>query len=290
MEVQEHATGAHLYLYGDFGDSSSTSKIRINDQLLTEDPASLNGHIISWSPNLIVTGIQTATSGIGHGKVSVLNKGGESNKRTLNVWEGDIIYSRPDQGSLKTDIRFHVYLRADADPHPPINYLQPRTSSFASPSEAHYSVGGEGSSLYNSGGCQVNMTMRWAAASGKIPVRIPFKNTAGVPEYFQVKLKFKNRKFEVQTLDVWKNKVTTKSMTVVACGPPSVSNGHHILSSVHSKLQDFNMEFESENSKVIKAGNITAVSNTESGLVWDNGSVPSYTATISWSRMVPKYQ
>jgi hypothetical protein len=288
IEVEEHATGGHLYLYGSFGDSSSTSKIKINDSWLSTDPTTLNGHIISWKTNLIKCAIQTATSAIGHGKISVYNGGGKSSERILNVWEGDIIFTRPDAGSIKREIRFHVYLRADANTHPAISYLFTPQSSFASTSKAHYSVGGQGSSTYNDGSCLVSMTASLSTASGTIPIRIPFKNSTGIPEYFQCKMRFKNGKFEIKDLDVWKKDVSTRTILVQSCPGSSTSNFSYSLPTLHSGLKDFELEFE-PNTKIIKAGQKTAQGSTEMGLIWNNGQVPQYGCSIKWDRMIPRY-
>lgn len=108
MEVEEHLFGAYLYLYGNFGDSSTTSKVKVGNTLLNGN-ASAHGSILSWSPFYIKVSIGDPDDDTGAGYVSVLNGGKETNQRMLNVWELSLLYKEPDEGTLLKEVRFMYF-------------------------------------------------------------------------------------------------------------------------------------------------------------------------------------
>lgn len=285
MEVEERQGEGLLYLYGNFGDSTAQATVWINDLAITGELVVES--IVYWQPNLIKCIIPPAGIKDGAGKVYVANKGSKSNVRTLNQWKGQIVFHRPDQGTIERSIWMDVYLRADADPHKNIPYLFTPQSGFASSSKLRYSIGGQGSSSYSSS-CQVTMTASLTSDIGVILPSFPFTDRASEDVYFQSVLAFTNRRFGVTYIDVFKKDVSTLDMVVETCGATSGYSLPHNLYGLPYELQQFNLEFE-PNSKVIKAGQIVQKVSTEVGLQWDNGNVPTYDCFVSWNRMEPEY-
>ena len=162
MEVEENLFGAYLYLYGNFGDSSSNSKVKVGNTLLNAN-ASANGSILSWSPFYIKVSIGDPNDDTGAGYVSVLNGGKETNKRMLNVWEVSLLYKEPDEGTILKEVGFNVFLRADAHPHRNITTFT-RPGTFSARSEAYWAIGGQGQATYTAGG----MTMSLDTGSGRV--------------------------------------------------------------------------------------------------------------------------
>jgi hypothetical protein len=285
MKIEERKNEGLLYLYGYFGDSTSQATVWINDLAITGELSFAN--IVSWQPYFIKCIIPPAGIKDGAGKVYVANKGSKSNVRTLNQWKGEIVFQRPDQGTIERTMWMDVYLRADADPHKNSTYYFTPVSGFASSSKLRYSIGGQGRSNYSSS-CDVKMTASLTSANGVILPSFPFGDRASEDVYFQSALTFTNGRFEVTDIDVFKKDVSTKTMLVETCGPPSSYSVPYSLYGLPYELQQFNLEFE-PNSKVIKAGQIVQKVSTEMGLVWDNGNVPFYDCFVSWKRMVPEY-
>jgi hypothetical protein len=285
MEVEERQGEGLLYLYGSFGDSTAKASVWINNLEISGELSFAN--IVYWQANLIKCTIPPAGLKDGAGKVYVANKGAKSNVRTLNQWKGEIVFHRPDQGSIERSIWMDVYLRADADPHKNIPYLFTPQSGFASSSKLQYSLGGQGSSHYSSS-CQVKMTASLTSGAGVILPSFPFGDRASEDVYFQSALTFTNRRFEVTYIDIFKKDVSTQTMLVETCGPASSYSAPHSLYGLPYALQQINFEFE-PNSKVIKAGRIVQKESTEMGLQWDSGNVPIYECYVSWKRMVPEY-
>lgn len=116
MEVEENLFGPYLYLYGNFGDSTTGSKVKIGNTFL-DGRASGDGVILVWTPFYIKVSIGDPDDDAGAGYVSVLNGAKETNKRMLNVWEISLLYKEPDEGTLLKEVRFNAILRADAEPH-----------------------------------------------------------------------------------------------------------------------------------------------------------------------------
>src|SRR5260221_7377235 len=79
MEVEENLFGANLYLYGNFGDSTSASKVKIGSTLIN-GKASADGVILAWTPFYIKVSIGDPDDDAGAGYISVINDGKETNK------------------------------------------------------------------------------------------------------------------------------------------------------------------------------------------------------------------
>ncbi|MCC7464789.1 MAG: hypothetical protein IT261_00885 [Saprospiraceae bacterium] len=283
MEVVEIPLAGELHLYGYFGDSSATSRVVIDGSPLPEaTPGNLGSRILSWKPWHVVCQIPAVTDPMGKGTVQVQNKGLASNTRKLTAWQGEIRFRRPDEGTLEREVLFEVLLRADADPH---QYATPRqpASHFASGSKAHYSLGGQGTSTYGSD-CQVTLIARLDPASGTIYPRFPLTDGPGLSNYFRSLIRFRNQRFEVEVIDVFKEKVSTLTMTSIYCPATSVATSEHNLYGPPYELQTFQLELDPATKK-IKPGKLTHTGSTEVGLIWDEWGVPQYECTMEWEVM-----
>jgi hypothetical protein len=186
MEVEENLFGAYLYLYGNFGDSSSASKVKIGNTIIT-GKAEADGVITSWMPFLIKVSIGDPDDDAGAGYVSVINGGKETNKRMLNVWELSLLYTEPDEGTLLKEVRFNAILRADAHPHRNLTTLTP-PSTFSSRSEAYWAIGGQGYANYGDGGMTISLEDR----SGIVIWSKPYLDNVNKENNFQSQVRFKN--------------------------------------------------------------------------------------------------
>jgi hypothetical protein len=284
MEVVEVPLAGELYLYGYFGDSTKNGEVLINNMSVGRSDTTFSGRIISWKPWLIVCKIPDANKPNGRGKVQVRNQGLVSNTRKLTVWHGDINFHRPDQGTLKRDVQFSAYLRADADAHQyPAPLQQP--THFASGSKAHYSIGGQGVSTYNAG-CNVTLTATLSPASGTINPTFPITERPDMTEYFSSRIFFRNNRFEIERLEFYKQNVNTLTMNAVYCSETSTVQSEYDLLGLPSAFESFTLELE-PGTKNIKPGRLTLMSSTEVGLVWDEGRVPQYECTLSWGTIKP---
>lgn len=283
MEVVEIPLAGELHLYGYFGDSSATSQVLINGNALPEaTPTNLGSRILSWQPWHVVCQIAKVEDPMGRGTVQVRNKGAVSNSRKLTAWHGEMLFRRPDEGTLEREVLFDVYLRADADPH---KYAVPREplSHLASGSKAHYALGGQGASTYSSD-CQVTLIATLDPASGTLYPRFPLTDGSDKTNYFRSEIYFRNRRFEVKLLDVFKEKVSTLTMTSIYCPETSVATSEHNLYGLPYELQTFNLEPDPA-TKEIKPGKLTHMASTEVGLIWDEWKVPQYECTLEWGSM-----
>jgi hypothetical protein len=284
MEIKENALGGLLYLHGYFGDSTASAKVFVNGGEMTQTDSTYRGAIKSWTPWMVTCQIPPAKSQYGKGAVYVRNNNKSSNTRMLRAWSGDVLFHRPDQGSLEREIRMRVYLRADIDVPGSAVKLMP-LSSFGVGSKALYKLGGQGTSTYNNdGSCMVTVIANLAPAEGEMLHLTPYTDRVGEPEYFQSEVVFQGDHFNVMNLDIFKEKVSTRTMTVNACGDPSDASFDYDLYGPPSELSTFNLHLDLA-SRTIKAGHILHRASTEMGLIWDNGAVPFYDCSLSWPMM-----
>lgn len=284
LEIKENAAGGLLYLHGYFGDSTANAAVFVNGGEMTSTDSTYRGAIKAWQPWMITCQIPPAKSPYGKGPVYVRNKNIQSNTRTLRAWNGDILFHRPDQGSLEREIRMNVYLRADVDPHGNVARQYP-ASSFGAQTKALYKLGGQGSSTYNDGGgCVVTVTANLEPAEGEIFQLFPFTDRVGETEYFQSQVHFMDDHFDVTQLEIFKEKVSTRNMSSVYCPETSASEHQYDLYGPPYELAAFKLYIE-PGTKKIKAGQLLHRASTEMGLIWDNGMVPQYDCTLSWEEM-----
>src|SRR4051812_3702909 len=71
MEVQENLFGADVYLYGNFGDSSAGSKVKVGNTIIDGRP-NADGMVVSWMPYLIKINIGDPDDDTGAGYISVI--------------------------------------------------------------------------------------------------------------------------------------------------------------------------------------------------------------------------
>jgi hypothetical protein len=283
MEVQEDLFGAILYLYGNFGDSTATSKVKISNVTITGDPTG-DGVILYWSSILIKVRIGDPDDDNGAGYVSVLSGGKETNKRMLNVWEGDMKYREPDEGTLEKEVTFRFALRADSKTHTPVAYAFTPGSSFAAASStALYKIGGEGA-------CP-DLTVTLAGSNGTILWSPPYRDRVNADNNFQSEVQFKNRKFRISALSVHKKKATTKRTLATGSPQPYIVDFDFRVEVLNIN-DTFNIEFEG-NTDVIKAGTWTGeLHSTQYGLFWDPVEAMShrYRNTLQWPRLEPRFK
>ncbi len=295
MEMQERVSnaGSILYLHGNFGDSSATSKVKIGNTVYEGSEVEIpmpQGKILSWTRTLIKLGINVdANHDGGHGNVSVLSGDKETNKRILNVWHGTLTYYYPSGGSLEEQVDMDVYLRADNKPPSQTVLLINPESSFSSISKATYKVGGQGTSTYVDG-CTNTMIIHWDNASGIIPLYEPYTTRTNETENFQVKLKFTDLGFHITSLKVHKFKASKSTQSGSTCGNAytNAPQDFHLTNMV-SDLQRPVLTF-SNNTSTIKSGSLEITQQpNHAGLIYNAGQVPDLHAKITWNDIVAKY-
>ena len=283
MEVEENLFGAYLYLYGNFGDSSSSGKVKIGNTLVDDKPTG-DGVILAWKPYYIKISIGDPNDDTGAGYVSVINGGKETNKRMLNVWEISLLYKEPDEGSILKEVRFNAFLRADANPHRNVVTFS-RPSTFSCRSEAYWAIGGQGHAAYTGGGITISLENR----SGIVIWAKPNQDNTNKDNNFQSEVRFKDGVFEISNLRMHKKDATRYSY--LADGSP----GPYIID------YDFRVEvlplnetlpLELDNNRAIKAGTyITGPHGTQYDFTWDASEAPNHmhNFTLEWSKAEPRF-
>lgn len=284
MEVEENLFGAHLYLYGNFGDSSSASKVRIGNTLLDGKPTA-NGVILAWSPFYIKVSIGDPDDDTGAGYVSVINGGKESNKRMLNVWELSMLYKEPDEGSILKEVRFNVFLRADAHAHRNILTFS-RPSSFAARSEAYWAIGGQGQATYSGGGMTISLENR----SGIVTWAKPDQDNTNKDNNFQSKLLFKDGLFKISDLRMHKKEATRHSYLAHGSPAPYITN-YDFRAEV--LLLNDTLKLELDNNRAIKAGSfVTGPHGTQYDFTWDASDAANHMHNyrLEWVKTEPRFK
>lgn len=283
MEVEENLFGGYLYLYGNFGDSSANSKVKIGNTLIT-GKAEADGVIISWMPFLIKVSIGDPDDDAGAGYVSVFNGGKETNKRMLNVWELSLLYTEPDEGTILKEVRFNTFLRADANPHRNIATLTP-PSTFSSRSEAYWAIGGQGYANYGDGGMTISLEDR----SGMVIWSKPYLDNVNKENNFQSEILFKDGAFELSGLRMHKKYATKYSYLADGSPAPYITD------------YDFRVEvlpmneivkFELDNNRAIKAGTfITGPHGTQYDFTWKGSEALNHlhNYTLQWEKTNPRF-
>jgi len=284
MEVEENLFGAHLYLYGNFGDSSSNSKVKVGNTLLNGN-ASANGSILSWSPFYIKVSIGDPNDDTGAGYVSVLNGGKETNKRMLNVWEVSLLYKEPDEGTILKEVRFNVFLRADAHPHRNITTFT-RPGTFSARSEAYWAIGGQGQATYTGGGMTISLENR----SGMVTWAKPNQDNTNNDNNFQSEVLFKDGIFNITDLRMHKLKATRHSYLAHGSPAPYITDYDFRVEVLESAKP---LELELDNNRAIKAGNyITGPHGTQYDFTWDASEAPNHmhNFTLEWAKAEPRFK
>jgi hypothetical protein len=284
MEVEENLFGANLYLYGNFGDSSSTSNVKVSNTVISGKPTA-DGVILAWTPYYIKVSIGDPDDDTGGGYVSVINGGKETNKRMLNVWELSLLYKEPDEGSILKEVRFKAFLRADADPHKNLVTLS-MPSSFSSRSEAYWAIGGQGHASYSGGGMTISLENR----SGMVIWNKPYHDQTNVDNNFQSEVIFKNGAFEISDLRM--HKLAATKYSYLADGSPTP---HIVDFDFRVEVLPINeiLKLELDNTKAIKAGNyITGPHGTQYDFTWDAAEAPNHmhNFTLQWDKTEPRFK
>lgn len=284
MEVEENLFGAYLHLYGNFGDSAADGKVKIGNTILDMD-ASVDGAILSWKPYYIKVSIGDPDDDAGAGYVSVINKGKESNKRMLNVWEISMLYKEPDEGSILKEVRFNGILRADAGTHRTMATHQ-RPSSFAARSEAFWAIGGEGHSSYSGGGVRISLENR----SGMVVWSKPYQDNTHDATNFQSEVLFRDGVFKISNLQM--HQVDATNISNHADGSPGP-----FITSYDFRVQVLPMNesltLELDNNGAIKAGTfITGPHGTQYDFTWDAAEAPNHmhNYTLQWAKADPRFR
>lgn len=284
MEVEENLFGAYLYLYGNFGDSSSASKVKISNTLLDGNPTA-NGVILAWSPTYIKVSIGDPDDDTGAGYVSVINGGKETNKRMLNVWELSMLYKEPDEGTLLKEVRFNVFLRADAHTHRNIHTFS-RPSSFAARSEAYWAIGGQGQASYSGGGMTITLENR----SGMVIWAKPNVDNTNKDNNFQSELSFKDGVFKLSDLRMHKKKATRYSYLAHGSPAPYITDYDFRVEAL--PLND-TLRLELDNNRAIKAGRfVTGPHGTQYDFSWDASDAGNHmhNYTLEWIKTEPRFK
>jgi hypothetical protein len=283
MEVEENLFGANLYLYGNFGDSTSTSKVKIGNTLIDDRPTA-DGVIMEWKPYYIKVSIGDPNDDAGAGYVSVINGGKESNKRMLNVWEISLLYKEPDEGSILKEVRFNAYLRADANPHRNVvTFSLP--STFSSRSEAYWAIGGQGHAAYTGGGMTISLENR----SGMVIWNKPYRDNTNEDNNFQSEVRFKDGAFEISDLRMHKKDATRYSY--LADGSPAPYITAYDFRVEVLPLNE-TLKLELDNNRAIKAGSfVTGPHGTQYDFTWDASEAPNHmhNFTLEWAKAEPRF-
>jgi hypothetical protein len=284
MEVEENLFGAYLYLYGNFGDSSSSSKVKVGNTLLDAN-ASPDGILVSWTPSYIKVNIGDPNDDAGAGYVSVINAGKETNKRMLNVWEVSLLYKEPDEGTLLKEVRFNVLLRADAHPHRNITtFTKPGT--FSARSEAYWAIGGQGQATYTGGGMTISLENR----SGMVIWAKPNQDNTNKDNNFQSEVLFKDGIFHISDLRMHKLKATRHSYLAHGSPAPYITDYDFRVEVLEAAKP---LKLELDNNRAIKAGTyITGPHGTQYDFTWDASEAPAHmhNFTLEWAKAEPRFK
>jgi hypothetical protein len=284
MEVEENLFGAHLYLYGNFGDSTSSSKVKVGNTLLNGN-ASANGTILSWSPTYIKLSIGDPDDDTGAGYVSVINGGKETNKRMLNVWELSMLYKEPDEGSILKEVRFNVLLRADAHTHSN-TFTFSLPSSFAARSEAYWAIGGQGQANYSGGSMTISLENR----SGMVTWAKPNDDNTNKDNNFQSKLLFKNGLFKLTDLRMHKKQATRHSYLAHGSPAPYITDYDFRVEVLPT---NDTLKLELDNNRAIKAGSfVTGPHGTQYDFSWDASEASNHMHNyrLEWVKTEPRFK
>ena len=283
MEVEENLFGAHLYLYGNFGDSTSTSKVKIGNTLIDDKPTG-EGVILAWKPYYIKISIGDPNDDAGAGYVSVINGGKETNKRMLNVWEISMLYKEPDEGSILKEVRFNAFLRADANPHRNVVTFSP-PSTFSCRSEAYWAIGGQGHAAYPGGGMTISLENR----SGIVLWAKPNQDNTNATHNFQSEVLFKDGVFDISDLRMHKKNATRHSYLADGSPGPYITD-YDFRVEVLQPDKPFKLELD--NNRAIKAGTYTTGPHgTQYDFTWDASEAPNHmhNFTLEWSKAEPRF-
>jgi hypothetical protein len=284
MEVEENLFGAYLYLYGNFGDSSAGSKVKIGNTFIDHQPT-VDGVILSWSSFLIKISIGDPDDDAGAGFVSVFNNGKETNQRMLNVWELSMLYKEPDEGTILKEVRFNALLRADAGTHRNVFTLS-RPSSFAAVSQAFWAIGGQGNAAYTGGGNRITLDNR----SGIVIWEKPYHDNTNAANNFQSEVQFTNGAFKISGLRMHKLNATRIANLADGSPAPFVSNYDFRVEVIPMNEE---LTLELDHNKAIKAGSfITGPHGTQYDFTWDSSEAPNHMHqyTLEWAKAAPRFQ
>ncbi|HEV7331230.1 MAG TPA: hypothetical protein VGN63_09335 [Flavisolibacter sp.] len=284
IEVEEHLFGGYLHLYGNFGDSTAGSKVKVGNTVISGTSTG-EGFLLEWKPWYIKVEIGDPDDDTGGGNISVINNGKESNKRMVNIWELDMLYREPDEGTILKELRIQGFIRADVDPVAGTRFM-PKRNSFASETIAYWAIGGSGQSSYSGGGVTISLENR----EGFINWKKPYTDNAGLPENFQSEMTYEDRGFTISGLRVHENKATRRSYL------PHESTVPHILdytfrADIVPLNESFRLELDGNNA--IKAGTfVTGPHGTQLGFIWDAAEAPNhkYHHTLQWAKMEPRFK
>lgn len=283
MEVEENLFGAHLYLYGNFGDSSADSKVKVGNTFL-DGRASANGSLLEWTRTYIKVSIGDPNDDTGGGYVSVFNGGKETNKRMLNIWEISLLYKEPDEGTIMKEVRFNAFLRADGKPHPNL-FTFSRPSSFAARSQAFWAIGGQGHASYTGGGMTISLEDR----SGIVIWNKPYEDNTNEQTNFQTELEFKDGIFTIDDLRMHKKEATLISRLADGSPAPFITD-YDFRVDVLDHGRPLLLELDSDQS--IKGGNyITGPHGTQYDFTWDASDAPGHmhNFTLEWEKTLPRF-
>jgi hypothetical protein len=284
IEVEEHLFGANLHLYGNFGDSSAGSKVKVGNTILTQ-AANGYGFIREWKPWYINLEIGDPNDNAGAGNVSVINNGRESNKRMVNVWEVDMLYREPDVGTILKELRIQGFIRADVDPVSGPRF-SPQRSSLAAKSLAYWAIGGSGQSSYPGGGVTISLENR----AGHIIWQKPYRDNTALQENFQTELTYENRAFEITRLSVHEKDATRHSYLAHGSTVPHILD-YTFRSEVVPLNRSFKLELDANNA--IKAGTyVTGPHGTQYGFIWSAAEAPNHRFhhTLQWNKIEPRFK
>jgi hypothetical protein len=284
MWVEENLFGGYLHLYGSFGDSSVNSKVRVGNTLIT-GKVSDNGTILQWEPWHIKVSIGDPDDDNGAGYVSVINKGVETNKRMLNVWELDMLYKEPDEGTLLKEVRFKAYIRADIAPtqSPVASSTQ---STFAAVSQAFWAIGGQGHASYSGGGMTISLDSR----SGMLIWSKPFVDATQNDANFQSEFKFQNKAFLLSDLKVHKKKATKYSYLADGSPQPYITDYNFGIDAIPTNQT---VKLELDNNNAIKAGSfVTGPHGTQYDFTWNASEAVNhkFNYTLQWNKATARFQ
>ncbi|MES2847999.1 MAG: hypothetical protein V4685_03000 [Bacteroidota bacterium] len=284
MEVEENLFGAYLYLYGNFGDSSAGSKVKIGNTII-DMTAQADGVILSWTSFYIKVSIGDPNDDAGAGFVSVFNNGKETNKRMLNVWEISMLYKEPDEGSILKEVRFNAFLRADAHPHRNILTFS-RPSTFSSRSQAFWAIGGQGYAAYTGGGNTISLEDR----SGIVIWNKPYEDHTNANHNFQSEVTFKDGVFKISGLRM--HKLDATRISNLADGSPAPFISDYDFRVEVLPMND-TLKLELDNDRAIKAGSlVTGPHGTQYDFTWDGSEAGNHmhNFTLQWEKVAPRFQ
>jgi hypothetical protein len=276
-----------LYIFGNFGPDPGPGNrsVKVNNVELGADNIT---EVELWAPTVIKC-IIPSTGPASSGEVVVSKGANLSASRILNVWKGELLYTRPQGGpggSLVEHVWFNFTFRGDSGPMPEeAKWLADDLRyNFHDNTSADYEAMGSADCSYTMDGC-ASVNVNWQHTTGWLHT-FPHDDYS-TESYFNGYIHPVSGGFDVEIFfQAWE--VTPSTVTTSPCsGDPFVTNRKESIQFDAFTAEIIPIRFEGNN---IKAGSLSKSGLSNNGaLTWDFTEAQNHlvTATLEWETMTP---